>query len=150
MLKQRDVASLAHLWPACLPGVQRTTKASLAHLWPACLPGVQRTTKASLAHLWPACLPGVQRTTKASLAHLWPACLCAWRAMHNQAHHESVEIRGSCHCHTHLLDIRTWKVQKPQRPERPERESHPTPSRSMEADTFPNDGIIEEKRVFCP
>src|SRR5256885_15849177 len=92
MLKQRDVDTLANLWPACLPGVQRTTKASLAHLWPACLPGVQRTTKATLANLWPACLPGVQRTTKATLANLWPACLCAWRATHNQAHHESTPI----------------------------------------------------------
>src|SRR3954469_23929772 len=73
MLKQRDVDTLANLWPACLPGVQRTTKATLANLWPACL-------------------PGVQRTTKATLANLWPACLCAWRATHNQAHHESTPI----------------------------------------------------------
>src|SRR5437763_8101352 len=73
MLKQRDVDSLTNLWPACLPGVQRTTKPMLTNLWPACL-------------------PGVQRTTKATLAHLWPACWCAWRATHNQAHHESTPI----------------------------------------------------------
>src|SRR4051794_21115831 len=46
----------------------------------------------SLANLWPACLPGVHRTTKPTLANLWPACRCAWRAMHNQAHHESTPI----------------------------------------------------------
>src|SRR5215212_1804513 len=73
MLKQRDVDSLANLWPACLPGVQRTTKPTLTNLWPACL-------------------PGVQRTTKPTPAHLWPACWCAWRATHNQAHHESTPI----------------------------------------------------------
>jgi endonuclease/exonuclease/phosphatase family metal-dependent hydrolase len=30
-----------------------------------------------------------------SLANLWPACLCAWRATHNQAHHESTPITVS-------------------------------------------------------
>src|SRR5215213_801679 len=100
MLKQRDVDSLANLWPACLPGVQRTTKPTLTNLWPACLPGVQRTTKPTLTNLWPACLPGVQRTTKPTLANLWPACLCAWRATHNQAHHESTPITPALLIHS--------------------------------------------------
>src|SRR3954470_18155256 len=86
MLKQRDVDTLANLWPACLPGVQRTTKPTLANLWPACL-------------------PGVQRTTKATLANLWPACLCAWRATHNQAHHESTPITTSNSLYISYLEI---------------------------------------------